>query len=167
MLLMGIYQLLIAIAITKWKSISGFWKFEILRSFWKAFQYSKCLKGCQRLVCPVRYLKRIERSLLILETHFCLADSFWTAKPIRFTLVSLSDKTCKIVGSFLQDDAIFVLKIARIFRKVQKMQGLRRFWLETSDFTSARNVCWADQTSIFYWKKLARFFRTCKLSPLL
>ena len=111
---------------------------------------------------------------------FCVADCFWTAKPFRFsaiTLVNLSDKTCKILGSFLQCKAIFLQKITSILQKVQEMQFLGRFWQETSDLStfSARNVCWADQTFsckilsriLQDFKKLAKFLCTCKITPLL
>ena len=40
------------------------------------------------------------------------------------SLVNLSDKICKIFGSFLQDNALFLLKIIRILQKVQVMKIL-------------------------------------------
>ena len=75
-------------------------------------------------------------------------------------MINLSDKRCKILGSFLQYNAFFLKKIARIRQKVQEMQGLGRFWQNTSDLSTfpAKNVCWADQNF------LARFFqKTCKI----
>ena len=73
---------------------------------------------------------------------------------------NLSDKSCRILGSLLQCNALFLKKIARIRQKVQEMQVLRRFWQNTSNLSTfpAKNVCWADQNF------LARFFqKTCKI----
>ena len=70
-------------------------------------------------------------------------------------MINLSDKSCKILGSFLQYIAFFMKKIARILQNVQEMQVLGRFWQKTSDLSTfpAKNVCWADQNF------LARFFQ--------
>ena len=73
---------------------------------------------------------------------------------------NLSDKSCKFLGSFLQYNAFFMKKLARILQKVQEKRGLGRFWQETSDLSTfpAKNVCWADQNFP------ARIFqKTCKI----
>ena len=72
---------------------------------------------------------------------------------------NLSDKSCKFLGSFLQYNAFFLKKSVRILQKLQVMQGLGRFWQQTSDWSHfpAEIVCWADQNFP------ARFFpETCK-----
>ena len=45
--------------------MSYFWKVELLRPFWKGFQSSECLKGCQMLVVQIRYLQHKESSLFV------------------------------------------------------------------------------------------------------
>ena len=77
---------------------------------------------------------------------FLCSRFFQTAKQLRFsaiTLVNLSEKTCEILGSFLQDNALLLPEIAKIVQKVQEKEDFGRFWQETSDFCTfpARNVC--------------------------
>ena len=145
-LLTRICHLLIAITISEWKSFSGaisdFWNFEILRPFLKAFQHSNTWRLSE--ACRSNMILATQRKM---ETHFCVAV-FFSKLQSDFVLVNnLSDKSCKILGSFLQYNAFFFKKIVRILQKVEVMQGLGRFWQQISDWSHfpAKIVCWADQ----------------------
>ena len=158
-------------------SISGaidrFYKFEILRSFWKAFQYSKCSKGCQKLVIWKRYLQRKERSLVTLETHFLRLIPFnppsdfvslllpWLIRQTK--LARLLEVSCKIKHYSCR-------KLQESCKKCKKC-SLGRFWQNTSDlsvhFLSKCLLSRSDVSLQNSFKKLARFFRICKITPLL
>ena len=147
-------------------AISEFWKFEILRPFRKTFQYSKCLKHCQKLVVQIRYMQRKERSLITLGTHFCVADSFWTAKRFRYPAITPAKRVVLLpwlicltkVARFLEVSCNIMHYSCRKLQKVHEMQSLGRFWQETSGLSCKKCLLSRSEVSL-----QDSFKETCKL----
>ena len=101
---------------------------------------------------------------------------FGCKKSSLRSLVNLSDKTCKILGSFLQDPARYCSILAEICKNLAKSARnarswkililARKFWF----VLSSCNKCLLSISDISLqdsFKKLARFFCTCQITPFL
>ena len=113
-------------------------------------------------------------------TFFSLPLPFWNfnnhARDIRkigYTGVNLSEKTCKILGIFLQDIAIECILYNALQYNARSAENARiqRFFQETSDlFYFLAVKCLLGRSEIFlqgFLKGLAIFLCTCKLIPFL